>query len=410
LIDDILEIPALYEKYDTAFLEVSLMSFYSGFLFQPHVNMYHGNVVVDQYVEFGAKGLRYLNVSEFVRNGSSTINIDCHRCKFSTKEFRLILYRNLEVDKENILILSTHPDDAEIAAYGLYSSNKNTFIATITAGDAGEKNYDELYDDERDHYLKKGELRFWNSITVPLLAGLNHRNIINLGYFDASLEKMALNNTEIIESEYTGVTDVDHYRSKNISSFLDPLKSKSNWLSLVNDIKFILQKINPTIIVTPYPLIDNHVDHKYTTVALFQAMRELNYKDSQLWLYTNHHPYSEYYPDGRIGSLVSLPPYSNDVPIYFDKIYSHTLPKSVQSDKMLALDAMNDLRLDTEWQSIAGSFFLLVNNIFKKIDPEGFSFYRRSVRSNEIFFVVSSDKIFDDETRNMIVGNLKYIE
>ncbi|TDA89239.1 PIG-L family deacetylase, partial [Halomonas marinisediminis] len=92
---------------------------------------------------------------------------------------------------KRILILSPHPDDAEIAAYGLYASYpENTYVVTVTAGDAGEFKYDEIYQDSLTHYLQKGKIRTWNSLTVPMLGGVKSENIINLGYFNEALPTM----------------------------------------------------------------------------------------------------------------------------------------------------------------------------------------------------------------------------
>jgi LmbE family N-acetylglucosaminyl deacetylase len=408
--DGFIIIPAIHGGYNTGFLEIAVRPTLAGYFSLPEIRLKQDFTVASQNFECGAKGIRYLNISEFVQKGLRKIKVNCLRCRFASNNFRLIMYKNLNVSNENMVVLSPHPDDAEIAAYGLYFCNKNSFIVTITLGDAGKRKYENFYTTEREHYMKKAELRIWNSITVPLLAGLNPQNIINLGYFDSMLKPMSLNDTFINRSKFIGTDEIRFYRQKNISPFLDSLPGQSTWRSLVDDLKYILQKKQPSIIVTPYPAIDFHLDHKFTTIALFQAMKELNYRNAELWMYTNHYAKPEYYPIGKMGSLITVPPYFRKNPIYFNKLYSHTLDVNMQIDKLFALDAMNDLRLNAEWQTAGELYKTLSKKITNRLYQQEFSYYRRSVRNNELFFVIDSKYIFDNKIYDIIVGETKEID
>lgn len=400
---------SLEPGYNTAFLEVYLDPKISGYFSQPELQMLYDSIKISQYFESGAKGIRYLNISRFVQHNAKKIVLKPHRCNVVEGKYKLILYSNLNVSKESLVVISPHPDDAEISANGLYSSNKNSFIVTVTAGDAGKSKYGDFYEKDYEHYLKKGELRVWNSITVPLLAGLKPENIVNLGYFDSMLKSMYLNDTLTVKSKYIGTDDLNVFRSKNISLFLDSLKATSNWRSLVNDLKFILKKRKPTIIVTPYPAIDFHLDHKFTTVALLQAIKELNYTNAQLWMYTNHYSQPDVYPIGEMGSATSLPPSFKAPGIYFNSIYSHPLSKKNQVDKLFALDAMNDLRHNVDWSTIGNVFHLLFEKITNKIYQHETDYYRRSVRDNELFFVVRVSMLYNEEVYRLIVGDIDSI-
>ena len=402
-------LPDFNESYHTAFLEVDMRTSLCGRLIEPNVRLNADGINTRQYFEYGVKGKRYVNISRFVRQDIKSINLTFSKCHIAGKQVNLILFENPEVHNENPVVLAPHPDDAEIAAYGLYSSNKNSFVATITVGDAGKKMYDELYTDDSIHYIKKAEIRLWNSITVPMLAGLNSQNIVNLGYFDASLKKMYTDSTHLVKSRYTDLEDINIFRKKNISEFLDSVKGTSNWRSLVNDMKFIVNKKKPTVIVTPYPAIDVHPDHKLTTIALIQALKELNFFNVELWLYTNHFIYDELYPEGKVRSIVSLPPNTKDKTIYFKRICSFPLTSITQSDKALALESMNPLRPDTEWHTIKGSRKLYWKTFRENIhNTETDYYYRRAVRDNELFFVVDMKDLLNDSIFKLVTGDLNF--
>jgi LmbE family N-acetylglucosaminyl deacetylase len=403
---------ALNQIYQTAFLEVDIKTSISGWLAQPKVELMADNLLITQYFEFGAKGKRFINLSEFVQKGVRNVRIITKHCHIKGKEHRLILYKNPPIAEAKLLVLAPHPDDAEIAAYGLYAENSNATVVNVTIGDAGKKMYDELYANDTIHYLKKAHLRLWNSITVPLLAGIDPGNCVNLGYFDATLKAMYLNPEKPVKPRYTGMDDIQYFREQNISSFLDTLPAQVTWTSLISDLKHILMVKQPTVIVSPYPAIDVHPDHKLTTLALLQALQELDFPDVKLYLYTNHFVHSELHPTGKKGSLISLPPNTSDDTIYFQRLHSHTLDEILQSDKVLALEAMNPLRPDTEWHSTRGSWKLFTKTWRENIrNTEQDYYYRRAVRNNELFFVVHSKEILNKpKNYNMVMGNMDFLK
>ena len=98
----------------------------------------------------------------------------------------------------------------------------------------------------------------------------------------------------------------------------------------------------PDIIAAPHPVLDATMDHRYTTIALFEALDRTGHQPTLL-LYDNHHVYSEFYPYGPSDSLVSLPPWF-DADLPMGSVYSHPLDGTAQLDKLFALEAMHDLR------------------------------------------------------------------
>ena len=389
----------------SAFLKVNVETAFLGKYLQPSIELTNGESSVIQYFERGAKGIRYINISSLIAKEKVEIALKEQYISIDEHAVQLISFKNQDIEKLKILILAPHPDDAEIAAYGLYSDNDQSYVVTITAGDAGKFKYDEIYQNKVQHYLKKGELRTWDSITVPLLGGVLAEHILNLGFFDRSLIRMFKDQSKEIGGYYTDTLDINMYRKQNISRLASGLSGSSNWNSLVENLSYLLGKIKPDIIVTPYPALDTHPDHKLTTVALFEAIKASGIKDGDLYLYSNHFLHNEYFPYGKAGGTISLPPNFEDK-IYFDSIYSHSLSSDKQKDKLFALEAMHDLRLDTEWRFSKGTIELAKKQIRKELKGWKNSYFKRSVRSNELFFVVKINNIYNKNILGAITGNL----
>jgi len=211
------------------------------------------------------------------------------------------------------------------------------------------------------------------------------------------------NPTKIVKSTHTHSADINQFRKQNISDLADKISGESNWESLVNNLEFIINKIQPDIIVTPHPEIDSHPDHKFTSIALFEALKNSKQQTGDLFLYTNHHTLSKYYPYGKATNAMTLPPnFETTKGFYFNGIYSQDTPLNAQKDKSIALEAMYDLRIETEWLSILGSVKILVQAIKRKLVGDK-TYFRRSIRSNELFFVVkikNLTEIYKKSTNN----------
>ena len=381
-------LPEKHNLNQSAFLKITIETTFVGKYLLPSIKMTDGKSSFTQYVEHGAKGIRYLNISSLMGDKETQLKLYGNHVAIDDQTVELITFKNQDINKLKILVVAPHPDDAEIAAYGLYSSNKNSYIITVTAGDAGKNKYDEVYKNKTKQYLKKGELRTWNSITVPMLGGISLEQTINLGFFDSTLKTMFKDKSKQVNGVYTNAADISTFRKQNISSISRGLSGQSDWNSLVTNLEYLLKTIQPDIIVTPYPALDRNSDHKLSSVALFEAIKKSGIKNGHLYLYTNHFVLNKYYPYGEIFGAVSIPPNFGKEK-YFDGIYSHNLTMDEQKDKIFAFEAMNDLRLDTEWRYSKGAIRLALRNIRKDILGRNNSYYRRAVRSNELFFVVN---------------------
>ena len=386
-----------------AFLEVTLEATLSGYFFEPSVEIVAGGRREVQTLERGVSGIRYLNISPFLIKGSRNFQITGRHLKIKDQFAQLYMFNNKEnLQQSRIMVIAPHPDDAEIAAFGLYS-HKNALIVTITAGDAGEHIYDEIYPEIKEHYLQKGKLRVWNSITVPMLGGIDPGRAINLGYFDGTLLQMYQNKAQPVKAVYSQISDINIFRNQNLSALLPETTGKADWNALVSDLKALLKVFQPNIIVAPYPALDKHVDHKLATLAIVEAIQELQLKKGSLFLYTNHFTLNEYFPYGQAGELVSIPP-DFKAENYFDRIVSYNLYKP--NEKLLALEAMNDLRLDTEWQTISGIAGLLTAKLIETLLFKERSYFRRAVRANELFLVVDIENLYREDVISSLRGSM----
>lgn len=411
--DGKLKLPILHDSNYSLFLKIDISTTFMGRFFQPEVRLSADKVSFSDYFENGAKGIRYINISPFASlypvgtesKDSVNVKMTGTRVCFKDQPVELIMFKNREVIKSKILIIAPHPDDAEIAAFGLYSSNIGSYVITVTAGDAGTYQYDELYSNRKNHFLKKGKIRTWNSIAVPLLVGISPAQVLNFGFFDGTLNTMFKVNPSSVKALYAGISNIDIFRKQNISPLVTLLEGGSNWESLVDNFENILNQIQPDIIVTPYPALDKHPDHKFTSIALFEAIKRADIRKGSLYLYTNHFVLNEYYPYGNMGGVISLPPAFKES-IYFKSIYSHLLSAGRQKDKILSLEAMNDLRPDTTWRFSMDSIKMALLSLKRDILGKNISYYRRAVRNNELFFVVDIKDIYDHQILNRITGHI----
>jgi len=389
----------------SVFLKVNVETSFLGKYLQPSIELTNGESSVIQYFERGAKGIRYINISSLTAKGKVEITLKGQYISINEHIVQSISFQNQDIKKLKILVLSSHPDDAEIAAYGLYSDNNRSYVVTITSGDAGKLKYYKLYRNKVQGYLEKGKLRTFDSITVPLLGGISPEHMLNLGFFDRSLDRMFKDKTKVVGGYYTGISDINTYRKQNISKLANGLRGNSSWNSLVDNLVYLLKKIKPDIIVTPYPALDTHPDHKFTTIAAIEALKKSGIRNGSLYLYSNHFLYNEYYPYGKSGGTMSLPPHFKDK-IYFDSIYSHPLSDNKQKDKLLALDAMHDLRLNTQWRFPKYDIKLARKEIKNNVMGTNKSYFKRAVRSNEFFFVIKIKNIYNNNILERLKGKL----
>lgn len=389
----------------SSFLRVCLNASALSYIFQPCIDIESEGLSEEQCFAYGASGCRYLNITNFTSDSDRNISLKPKNIDVTQGSGTLYQYENISFDQKRVLILASHPDDAEIAGFGLYSSLLNPLVVTVTAGDSGGYMYDELFSDAGRHYIEKGKIRTLNSLVVPAFGNVPWGNAINLGYFDGTLEEMFEAKKESVKSRYTDLYNVRVYRDINISNWLLASSYENSWTSLVSALVLVIDQYEPHMIVTPHPWLDTNSDHVFTSLALFDALKESKSGVEKLLFYSNHFRYSEYFPYGDAGGVLSLPP-NFDTAITYDFIFSFPLDKQLQARKTLALDSMNDLRQDTEWITVKGSAKQLAKNVIENCSDREWSYFRRAVRSNELFLGIelSNFSRFENELLRLSSG------
>ncbi|HUP39187.1 MAG TPA: PIG-L family deacetylase [Vicinamibacterales bacterium] len=369
-------------RFDTALLGVQINA--DATAAAPYIEIAAGGTSDRQYFPAGDAGERWLNVT-FLRGAvvGTRISLRGDGVTFGAPAARLRLFERSHDLSKAVLVLAPHPDDAEIAAFGLYA-NRNATVVTVTAGNAGSPTYEAVFDDPGEQYLFKGRIRVIDSITIPWQGGIPPERAFNMGYFDARLAEMHDKRDTVVPEMYRPNTDVNVYRRENVGSLL-PLRSReSSWRNLVEDTLTVLKKVKPAVIVAPHPQLDSHRDHQYTTIALSEALARWN-RPVTLLLYTNHADRNRY-PYGPAGTLLSLPP-PPPGNVVIDRVYSHPVSTALQRLKLFALESMHDLRFTPTRQ------YQLARQELRAMAPEkpgsepDITYLRRGPRSNELFFV-----------------------
>jgi LmbE family N-acetylglucosaminyl deacetylase len=367
--------------WDTALLGVRS----AGAESQPWIEVSAGATTVRQFLDPNAIGIRWFNLSG-LRNelvGGAQVTVRANAVTLQGNDATVRLFQNRLDLRKPLLVIAAHPDDAEIAAFGLYADRQST-IVTLTAGNAGTMNYRAQVADPAEHYRLKGYLRAVDSVLVPWQGRIPPERSYNLGYFDGRLDVMYADPSGTIHEVYGPNTDVAPYRRANVGALL-PNESRTNtWNHLVEDIVTILRKVNPAIIVMPDPRLDSHLDHEYATVAVVQALERWD-REATFLLYTNHAAFN-HYPFGPAGSVMSLPPTTPGTEnIRLQKVFSYETDQELQTRKLFALESMHDLRLSPEEQSTCDE-----PNVQRRSDDyprmTEEDYLRRAVRANEIFF------------------------
>lgn len=392
--------PLLEGAADTLFLKIRVNSSLLAQVWEPYIQISYKGVKLRQYLERGARGIRYINISHLSALGLSKagekISLKGGHIKWQ-KEAQLLIFRNEEPDKKRILIVAAHPDDAEIAAFGFYS-HRNSYIVTITAGDSGTYQYHGIYPDPKLHYFERAKMRVWDSITVPFLGGIGPERSLNLGYFDNTLKKMHDHPSVAVAPDYAQITDVNTLRNYNLSSLVPGHSGEATWLNLVDDLTRIIQELKPEIIVVHHPLLDSRPDHKFAALAVLEAISKAGLKNGNLYLYVVKDLYGLYYPFGPMGTIVSLPPFFNHN-VLFRKVYSYHLSDQCQKEKIFALEAMHSLRSAPPFKVQREPLFtlkrIILDNLRKlrEFFRGDISYYRKAVRANELFFVLPFEDV-----------------
>ncbi|MCL2161690.1 MAG: PIG-L family deacetylase [Betaproteobacteria bacterium] len=371
---------------DTLILAITVCSTWAGRLFDPDVMIEAEGEASDcQTFERGAKGMRYLNLTGFAGalRGEGVRLRGRHCCLQDTPQ----LWRAAHPDfrQKRLLIVAPHADDAELAAFGLYSQARESWIVTLTAGEIKTKHYRRMGFDSVEAARIKGRLRSWDSMAVPLWAGVPIERTVQLGYFCMQLPAMRLSPAEAVASQEAALADTRFFRAFNRIKLESDRDGVPSWNNLVADLREIILLAKPELIVLPHPLIDPHSDHVAADEAVREALVDLAWQPEVLLHYANHIRGTDQWPMGKTHSGVALPPLFKSVGTLVPWVLS--LDRSRQIDKAMALGMMHDLTtplssVERRRRVLRRVFAGRQYSLYGSAD-----YFRRAVRRHELFWV-----------------------
>jgi len=378
---------------DTLLLQIPVLAGLAGRWFDPYVEIGEGDAAVRQYLERGVGGIRYLNLSGAAQQlaAGQPMRVSGQHCRVDKTASVLWSYDNSALAAASTVLVAPHADDAEIAAFGLYSQANDCTVVTITAGETEVQQFTAWTEDEQQASRFKGEVRALDSAAAALWGGLQPEQCINLGYGCLQLQVMHEQPAVVVTSPYSGLGDTRGYRRFNRGILPSDADGLSSWHNLVADLAFILEVQQPGVLVCPHPQLDTHSDHRYTTLALWQAAQLLQ-QSPQWLLYANHLDASQDFPFGPANTVHGLPPAVRQ-PVSVDGLYSVGLSADTCRRKALALDLMHDLKRPLKWKKWWRKRLQRVL-LARDLNPYGEDdFFRKAVRQCELFIVADSSQM-----------------
>ncbi|WP_442110282.1 PIG-L deacetylase family protein [Pseudomonas sp. NUPR-001] len=366
---------------ETLVLELRLKSRWLGRLLDPSVAL---NSDDRQTFERGVAGLRYLNLTGLAEPlAAGQLRLLGRHCRLPA-EGRLWVAAGSDLRDKRVMVIAPHADDAELAAYGLYSQAKETWVVTLTAGEIEAEHYQQMGMSKVESARMKGRLRAWDSIAVPRWAGVPESQCVQLGYFCLQLPAMQAAPDQPVSSREADLADTRLFRQFNLMALPSDQDGAPTWNNLLADLREVLLKARPQVLVMPHPGLDPHPDHICAQAAVLEALQGLEWQPETVLGYANHLHDNDRWPMGDSGAGVALPPQLENGQIWAP--YSLTLDLATQRDKAMALGMMHDLqppapfkrrirRLLQRW--LAG----------RKTSPYGENeFFRKAVRRHELFW------------------------
>lgn len=379
-----LQAPLELSGDETLILALEIRSSWLGRFFDPYIELSGADVTDRQAFERGVGGLRYLNLTglgKALADGSLRL-----RGRFCTVRAapRLWVFHQPDARQQSVMVIAPHADDAELAAFGLYSQTADTWIVTLTAGEIEAEHYQQMGMSQAQASRLKGRLRAWDSIAVPRWGGVPESQCVQLGYFCLQLPAMQSAPDQPVASREAQIVDTRIFRQFNAMTLPGDVDGAPTWHNLLADLRALLLQARPQVLVMPHPAIDPHPDHICSQAAVLEALEGLEWQPDVILGYANHLHDNDRWPMGNAYNGVSLPP-------VFDASlqmipYSLELSLDQQRDKAMALGMMHDLqppmplkRRVRRWlQSVLAG---------RRWPAEGENeFFRKAVRRHELFW------------------------
>lgn len=368
---------------ETLILALRLKSGLLGRFIDPFIALPQGD---RQVFERGVNGLRYLNLTGQAQALlAGQLRLSSRFCRVQGTPV-LSVFRQPDVRQQRVMVIAPHADDAELAAFGLYSQAAQPWIVTLTAGEIEAEHYQQMGLGKPEAARLKGRLRAWDSIAVPRWAGVPQENCVQLGYFCLQLAAMRAEPDRAVASREAELSDIRVFRQFNPFPLPADADGLPTWHNLLADLRAVLLMARPDVIVLPHPVLDPHPDHICAQQAVLEALQGLEWQPTTLLGYANHLHDNDRWPMGDSGNGIALPP-------CFDSsitLQPFCVPVSAeqQRDKAMSLGMMHDLqpRMPFKRRVRRAIQRLLAA---RAISPWGENeFYRKAVRRHELFWFI----------------------
>ncbi|KMN18986.1 PIG-L family deacetylase [Pseudomonas weihenstephanensis] len=376
----LLQAPLSLAGDETLILALKVKSGVLGRFFDPFVQFADDR----QTFERGVNGLRYLNLTGCAQALSGgELSLRGRFCRVAGQP-QLWVLPQPDYSEQRIMVIAPHADDAELAAFDLYSQAKEAWIVTLTAGEIEAQHYQQMGLEPAQAARLKGRLRAWDSVVVPRWAGVPQAQCAQLGYFCLQLPAMQAAPEQPIPSREADLTDTRLFRQFNSVALPGDEDGAPTWNNLLADLRALILRAKPQVIVLPHPAIDPHPDHICAHSAVIEALQGLAWQPDTLLGYANHLHDNDRWPMGNSGDGIALPP-------VFDasltlRPYSRVLSLERQRDKAMALGMMHDLQPRAALKRrVRRSIQRLLAG--RKPSPYGENeFFRKAVRRHELFW------------------------
>lgn len=379
-----LDQPLAQDPSQTLVLAVRVKATLLGRFFDPAIELTGDGVSDSQAFERGVNGLRYLNLTGLAAQVSAgQLRLRGRRCVIQGTP-QLWSFQHADARRQRVMVIAPHADDAELAAFGLYSQADESWIVTLTAGEIEAEHYQQMGMNRADAARIKGRLRAWDSITVPRWAGVPESRCVQLGYFCLQLPAMQAAPDQPIASREADLSDTRLFRQFNSMTLPGDADGAPTWNNLIADLRALLLHARPDVVVMPHATIDPHPDHICSQAAVFEALQGLEWQPQTVLGYANHLHDNDRWPMGNAYSGVALPP-------VFDASvtlvpYSIELDVQQQRDKAMALGMMHDLQPSPPLKRRVRRWLQKVL-AGRRWPAEGENeFFRKAVRRHELFW------------------------
>jgi LmbE family N-acetylglucosaminyl deacetylase len=384
LSDGLLTTDAQLAGDETLVLEIRVKSSWLGRFVDPRVELLDGEQVDQQTFERGADGLRFLNLTGLGGALSAgRLRLRGRYCRLLGTP-RLWITAHSELRRRRIMVIAPHADDAELAAYGLYSQADEAWVVTLTAGEIEAEHYQQMGLAKAEAARLKGRLRAWDSIAVPRWAGVPESRCVQLGYFCLQLPTMQAAPDQPAASREADMADIRPFRCFNPFPLPADADGEPTWNNLLADLRALLEMAKPEILVMPHPTLDPHPDHLCAQAAVLEALQGTAWQPSTLLCYANHLHDNDRWPMGDSGDGVALPPQLSAEQAWAPCSLLLDLP--TQRDKAMALGMMHDLQPSAPFKR---RLRRLLQRYLAGRQPSPYGeneFFRKAVRRHELFW------------------------